>query len=165
MAHDKAKRDKCRAQYVQGQALPSAAQAAGIAHATARNWKRLASAAGDNWDTARAARRMGAGHVESLTAQILEELSEQFLTTIDQLKSQKDLSAIQRAEVLNRLADSYTKTLSAAGRANPKLSRLAVGMDVLKDLSAFVAQEQPKQRAWFIDLLEAYGPVMASRLS
>ncbi|PZR54611.1 MAG: DNA-binding protein, partial [Stutzerimonas stutzeri] len=49
------------------------------------------------------------------------------------------------------------------GRGNPKLDRLAVAMDVLRELAAFIAEKHPKMRAQFLDAAEAFGPVLAAR--
>lgn len=165
MAHNKQTQDQCRAKYVQGLPLASAAEACGVAYPTARNWKRKAKLAGDDWDIARAAKRMSNGNIEELTGQVLEQLTEQFLTTLDEIKINKKLDTVAKTEMLARLSDSYIKTLAAVGRANPKLSRLTVGMDVLKELAGFVAEHHPKQREWFIGLIEAFGPVMSHRFS
>lgn len=164
MAHPKQTKDKCRAAYVQGLQLPAAAQTAGVGLQTARNWKRDAATAGDDWDVARAARLMSHSSIDDLTGTVLEGLCEQYVLTLDALKADRTISPMQKAEMLARLSDGYTKTLAAAGRANPRLAKLAVGMDVLKDMAQFVADSYPKERKWFVDMIEAYGPIMAQRL-
>ena len=142
MTHPKQTKDKCRAAYVQGNQLPAAAMSAGVGLQTARNGKRDAATAGDDWDVARAARLMSHSSINALTSTVFEALCEQYVMTLDSLKADKEISPMQKAEMLARLSDGYTKTLAAAGRANPRLAKLAVGMDLLKDMAQFQYSSQ-----------------------
>jgi CRISPR/Cas system CMR subunit Cmr4 (Cas7 group RAMP superfamily) len=141
--------------------LQTAAELSGVSYNTARNWKRQAAEDGDDWDVARNAKRLSRGSVEELTGQILQDLVEQFTVTIEAMKKADNMSAQQRAEILVQLSDSYVKSISAAGKANPKLNRLSVAMEVVKELAAYIAERHPKHRQLFIDILEDYGPNMA----
>ncbi len=165
MAYDQSVRNKVRAKYVQGLPLASAAELAKVPYNTARNWKRQAGEDGDDWDVARNAKRLTQGSVQDLTGQILMDLAEQFEATIKAMREAKDLAPQAKADMLLKLSDGYVKTMAAAGRGNPKLNRLAVAMDVLKELAGFIADKYPKQRAQFLDMAEAFGPVLAQRFS
>lgn len=165
MAYDESVKRKVRAKYVQGLALAAAAETQGVPFPTARNWKRKAVEDGDDWDVARNAKRMTKGGIEDLTGTILFDLAEQFEATIKAMREAKDLKPQAKADILLKLSDGYVKTMAAAGRGNPKLNRLAVAMDVLKELAGFVAEKHPKLRAQFLDIAEAFGPVLAARFS
>jgi len=86
MAIDQKIKTDVRTKYVQGQSLATAAELVGASYQTARNWKRKAKESGDDWDVARAARRLSGGGMEELTGQVLEEMSTQFLATLNDVK-------------------------------------------------------------------------------
>jgi transposase len=163
MAIDQKVKAGVRTKYVQGQPLATAAQLAGASYQTARNWKRNAKEAGDDWDVARAARRMSGGSMEELTGQILEEMSVQFMATLNDIKSKTDIQPAQKAEILARLSDSYVKTINAAARGNPRLSELSIAMDILRDLSTFISSSFPAMRDQFIEVIESFGPEIAKK--
>lgn len=163
MAYDASVRHKVRAKFVQGLSLDAAAQHQGVPYNTARNWKRKAADEGDDWDVARNAKRMTQGSVQDLTGQILFDLAEQFEATIRAMREAKDLKPQAKADMLLKLSDGYVKTMAAAGRGNPKLNRLSVAMDVIKELAAFISEKHPKMRAQFLDVAEAFGPVLTAR--
>lgn len=157
MAHDKSTRKKLRAKYVQGLSLTAAATACKVPYNTARTWKRQDAEAGSDWDIERNASRMTMSGVEAMANEVLGELATEFLATIDALRADKAMKAADRAELLVGLMDGYNKAINSASRALPNANRLAVAMDVMKFLNAFVAEKFPKQRAWFIELTEASG--------
>ncbi|MCU7371604.1 DUF1804 family protein [Paucibacter sp. O1-1] len=165
MAYDQSTRNKVRAKYVQGQPLASAATAHKVPYNTARNWKRQATDAGDDWDIARNAKRMTQGSMADMTGQILLDLAEQFEATIKAMREAKDLQPMDKTDMLLKLSDGYVKTMAAAGRGNPKLNRLSVAMDVLKELDGYIADKHPKMRMQFLDVAEGFGPVLAARFS
>ena len=163
MAHDPDKRTALRDGYIRGLSLADAAIAAGVPYATARNWKRQSAASGDDWDIARNARRMSGSGIEAMANEVLGSLAEQYLITINMLKAAppKEVNAQQRAEILVRLMDGYNKAISASAsacaRAMPNANRLAAAMDVVRFLTALVAERAPKLREPFIALIEASG--------
>jgi len=165
VAYDQSTRNKVRAKYVQGLPLASAAAACKVPYNTVRNWKRQSAEDGDDWDVARNAKRMTQGSVQDLTGQILFDLAEQFEATIKAMREATDLQPAAKADMLLKLSDGYVKTMAAAGRGNPKLNRLSVAMDVLKELAAFIAEKHPKLRMQFLDVAESFGPVLAARFS
>lgn len=165
MAYDDSVKRKVRAKFVQGLTLAAAAETQGVPFPTARNWKRKAADEGDDWDVARNAKRLTKGSMDDLTGSILLDLGEQFEATIKAMREAKDLKPEKKADMLLKLADAYVKTMAAAGRGNPKLNRLSVAMDVVRELAAFIAERYPKHRAQFLDMAEAFGPVLVQRFS
>lgn len=157
MAYDTATRKKVRAAYVQGLALKAAADKVGVPYNTARNWKRQDGEAGDDWDIARNARRMTKSGVEEMANQVLGELAEQFVATLDALKNDTTLKAEARARIMVQLMDGYNKAIAAATRAMPNANRLAVAMDVIKHLTDLFAARFPKLRPQFVAAIEQLG--------
>ncbi len=165
MAYDQVTKNKVRAKYVQGLPLATAAESLDVPYQTARAWKRKASEDGDDWDIARNARRLSASGAEGLTGQILHDLAEQFEATIKAMRDAKEMPPQTKADILVRLSDAYIKTMQGAGRGNPKLNRLAVAMDVIRELVTFVAQNHPTMRADILRVVEEFGPVLSQRFS
>lgn len=165
MAYDESVKRKVRAKYLQGLTLAAAAETQGVPFPTVRNWKRKASDEGDDWDVARNAKRMTRGGIEDLTGNILSDLAEQFEATLKAMREAKDLKPQAKAEMLLKLSDGFVKTMAAAGRGNPKLNRLSVAMEVLKELVDFITKHHPKLRVQFVDVAESFGPVLVQRFS
>lgn len=159
MAHEPGRRAELRDAYIRGMSLADAAISAGVPYPTARNWKRQSAASGDDWDIARNARRMSGSGIEAMANEVLGSLAEQYLITINMLKAAppEEVNAQQRAEILVRLMDGYSKAISASARAMPNANRLAAAMDVVRFLTALVAERAPKLREPFIALIEASG--------
>lgn len=162
--HPPERRDAVRAAYVyQRLPLEAAAKQGGVAYQTARAWKRQDKARGDDWDKARAAQRMASGGLGDLTAQVLEDFALLFTSTMEQLKTDP-LPAVLRAEALAKLADSYVKTVKAAGSASPPLAKLAVAMQVLQALTSYIRDEHPQDLPRFAGILEPFGQRLAQVL-
>jgi hypothetical protein len=157
MAYDRSTRNKVRAKFVGGLALATAAEACKVPYNTARNWKRQDAEDGTDWDVMRNARRMTHSGVSEMANEVLGEVAEQFLATIEAVKKDPKMPAQQRADILVRLMDGYSKAISSASRAMPNANRLATAMDVVKFLSVFIASRFPKERQKFIEITEAAG--------
>lgn len=158
MAYDASTRGKVRSKYLAGMPLAGAAEVCKVPYNTARNWKRSAADAGDDWDLAKNARRMSKGGMEEMANEVLGGLAEQFLATIEAIKADPKMPASTRADILVKLMDGYNKAISAASRAMPNGNRLAVAMDVLKFLTVFIGKQSPKLQKQFIEIAEAAGP-------
>ena len=155
MAYDRTTRNKLRAKYVQGLPLATAATLCKVPYNTARNWKREDAAQGSDWDIQRNAGRMTKSGMAEMANEVLGQLAEQFLATIEAIKASPDMPALERAEILVKLMDGYNKAISAASRAMPNANRLATAMDVVKFLTTFIAARYPKLRPQFIEVAEA----------
>lgn len=160
MAYDRSTRNKVRAKYVQGVPLASAAEACKVPYNTARNWKRQDAEAGNDWDVARNARRMSRSGLEEMANEVLGELAEQFLATINAVKADPKMPADKRAEILVRLMDGYNKAISAASRAMPNANRLGVAMDVVKFFTLYIGERFPKHRSLFLEIVESAGDAL-----
>lgn len=157
MAYGAETKRKLRANYVKGMTLKSASTAVCVPYETARSWKRKAEQEGDDWDNVRAAHNVSKSGVKALTAAIIEDFVAMFKTTIDEVKEAKDISALEKAQIIAQLSDSYSKTIKAAGDSNPKLSALAVAMEVVKKLAEFLREHYPHLLESFAEILEPFG--------
>jgi hypothetical protein len=162
MAHAPEKRAVVRAGYVyQRQPLPVAAASAEVSIATARRWKADAETAGDDWDRARSVASLADTGRATIVQGVIEEYLALHQSTIESLKAATDMPALDRAEALSRLADAFTKTMSAAAKSSPEMGRLAVATDVLQRLTAFVGRKAPQHAGAFLDLLEPFAAELA----
>lgn len=137
--------------------LPEAASKHGVSYSAAQAWKRQAKAHGDDWDKARSASRLADGGLGDITNQLLEDFALLFQTTIGDIKD-GGYNALEKAEAISRLSDSYNKTMKAAAGANPKIAKLAVAMEVLEELAGFIQKEYPDDLPRFAMILEAIQP-------
>lgn len=166
MAYPPEVRAAVRAAYIyQRLPLGDAAASAGVAEGTARAWMNRARAEGDDWDAARSAASLSREGQMAVASLVLEQFVLQFQATLDRIKAEPGLDAIERAEILARLSDSYTKMMSAAGKVATPISRLGVAMETIRTLSAFIAKERPDALDTFADLLDAFGPHLAETLN
>lgn len=162
MAHSAETRRKARAFYVHDRLpLEVAAEKVGVAHGTVARWKRLALAAGDDWERARAAASLSGDGIKSAAQAVLEDYLLQHKATLDALRDPDEpISPLQRAEVLSRLSDSFHKTMAAHAKLSPELSRLAVAMDVMQRLATFLRANYPQHVTAFLEVLEPFGETL-----
>ncbi len=137
--------------------LPEAAKKHEVSYSAAQSWKRQAKVNGDDWDKARAASRLADGGLGDITQQLLEDFALLFQTTISDIKD-GDYNALEKAEAISRLSDSYNKTMKAAAGGNPKIAKLAVAMEVLEELASFIQKEYPQDLPRFAMIIEAIQP-------
>lgn len=124
---------------------------------TARRWKAEARKAGDDWDRARAASHLAGQGAEAVTQAVLEDFVTLFQSTLKDLREDDKMPAMGKAEAISRLSDAYHKTMAAITRGNGKLSRLAVAMETVEKLAAFVQARFPKHGPAFVEILEPFG--------
>lgn len=157
MAYSDNTRQAVRADFIRGLTLKGAAEKHTVPYETARGWKRQAKLEGDDWDIARAASRISAGGIKTLTAEIIEDFVHLFQATIAEIKAAESMAPMKKAEAISRLSDAYQKTVKAAGASNPELSRLAIAMDVLQRQAEFVRRRFPELQGDFLEMLEPFG--------
>lgn len=157
MAYSDEVRHGVRRAFVGGLSLKDACAQHDVPYETGRTWKRKAAASGDCWDNARAATRISASGTQALTNEVIEDFVHLFKSTIEILKNDERIQPLQRAEALARLSDAYQKTIKAAGDSNPKLSKLAVAMDVLQRQAQYIREHHPDLVQAFIVVLEPFG--------
>lgn len=162
MAHPHEKRSQLRGLYVH-QRLPMevAARKAEVAVGTAKRWKTEAKAAGDDWDTARAAVALGDETFSNLSKQLLEDYLVQHQATMDLLREDKQMKPRERAETLASMSDSFNKTMASFRRLNPELNKQAVQLDVLRLLAQFAQRRYPQHVSALLDMLEPFGEELA----
>lgn len=162
MAHATEKRTQLRGLYVyQRLAMEAACKKLKVPKSTGNRWKQEAAAKGDDWDTARAAMSLGDENFTNLSKQLLEDYLLQHQATMTMLREDKKLSAMQRAETLASMSDSFNKTMNSFKRLAPDLNRQAIGLDVLQRLAQFAQAKYPKHVPALVALLEPFGEELA----
>lgn len=158
MAHSEDARRALRAAYVFGQlSLEVAALKAGVPPATARNWKRAARAAGDDWDRARDAQMIAGGGMEDVLRQTLGMMVQKVQATMQMLDGDPDIPPVQVTAALASLADSYNKLMNVNRRLMPETDKLAVAGDVVRRLADFTRAGYPAHAAALLEVLEPFG--------
>lgn len=128
---------------------------------TIARWKKAALEKGDDWDRARAAARLSGQGAEAVITAVLEDFMLMFQSTLDDVKKIQDIKPLERAEVISRLSDAFTKTINAAAKGSPKLNKLSVAMEVLQLLVKHIQQERPDLVEQFSDVLGGFGEKLA----
>ena len=157
MAHDATTRAAVRAAYVTRRLpITAAAREAGVPTTTARTWKRRAEQAGDNWDRAREAAALAEGGLGPTTERVLGDFTELFTSTMEHLRASPG-DPVETAKAIASLADSYAKTVKAAGAVDPKLGRLAIALETLERLGRWVQAHRADLAPGLIEILEPFG--------
>jgi hypothetical protein len=162
MAYPDEIRAAVRARYIEGLPLSGAAVTASVPYDTARAWKKAAQAAGDDWDTARAAYQVSEQGIEELNKQMVEGFARQMVTTGREIEESR-LTAADKARLLSGLADAYSKFGRAFARINPAYSGLSVAMDTLKTLADHIAARDKEALKALVPHLEAVGVTLSKR--
>ncbi len=158
MAHSQETRRALRSAYVyKAQSLEACAQQFNIAYSTAAKWKKESLEDGDDWEKARAAALLSSQGHEAVSQAVLEQFVTLFQSTLEQLKTDTNVSPLSKAEAISRLSDAYNKTMSAVGKNNPKLNKLAVAMEVLNLQANFIREQYPHLAASFSEMLGHFG--------
>ena len=156
MAHDLAIVAKARAFYVfENKTIKEIASDLGIGRDTISRWKSKAGASGDDWDKRRLVASM-ATQGASVIQLLLQDYTMLHHRVVESVKND-DMQPLQKAETLSRLARSFQRTVNAANKTAPDLSRLGVTHEVLKSLSEFVNTKYPQHAAAFLEILEPFG--------
>ncbi|SDX88825.1 DUF1804 family protein [Nitrosomonas halophila] len=130
---------------------------------TVTRWKSSALKNGDDWDRARAAARMSSLGTEAVTATVLEDFMLLFQSTMNDIKDSKDVKPLEKAEVLSRISDAYSKTMNAVSKGNPKLDKLSFAADILRDLVQFIQTDYPQHAAAMEEVLLPFGESIGRR--
>lgn len=165
MAHPQSHRIELRRLYVFDRlSLKKAADIVGVTYATASRWRSDALAAGDDWEKVRLAHTMAGGEIEDIARTLLTDLIVQYQATIDLIKDDKEITAIQRVELLTSLSDSYNKALSASKKLVPETSKLATALEVLDKLSDYIKANNPQQLIVFVEILQGFAEKLEKEL-
>lgn len=161
MAHPKETRDALRRAYVfSNLSLELAAIQCGVSFATAGRWKKDAKESGDDWDVIRSANMLASGAPEDVARSILASLMTQFQATLEKVNSADDIPAQERVTLLASLTDGYSKAIAASKKILPETSQLATSMETMKLFSTFIQEHYPQHLTAFVEVLEAFGPIL-----
>ncbi|BBI91168.1 hypothetical protein SSYM_2246 [Serratia symbiotica str. Tucson] len=161
MAHPKETRDTLRRAYVFSTlSLELAAIQCGVSFATAGRWKKEARENGDDWDVIRSANMLASGAPEDVARSILASLMTQFQVTLEKVNTADDIPAQERVTLLASLTDGYSKAIAASKKILLETSQLATSMETMKLFSTFIQEHYPQHLTAFVEVLEAFGPVL-----
>lgn len=162
MAHPHERRTQLRGLYVYKRLpMEAACNAMKLAKSTGIAWKAQARTKGDDWDAARAAVALGDENFTQLARKLLEDYLVQHQAAMEALRTDKDLSAAQRASILASAADSFNKTMASFKRLAPELNRHAIALDTLQRLASFTQQHYPQHVPGLLETLEPFGAELA----
>lgn len=164
MAHDGQTKEQLRRLYVfERLSLEKAAVQIGVSLPTARRWKQQAAEFGDDWDKLRAAHTLAGTDLEDVARQLLTDLVLQFKATMEALQV-AEIGAAERVQLLTSLSDSYNKAISANKKLMPETSKLAVALQVVEMLAAYLKQHKPDLLMDFMQILEPFGKTLEKEL-
>lgn len=158
MAHSENIRAKLRASYVYDRLpLERAAARLGVSTGTAGRWKKQAREAGDDWDKHRAANILAGGGVEDVARQMLSDYVIQHKAMMQTITDDAGIPAGHKVDMLASLADSFNKTVAASRRVLPETNELAVALETVTLLGAFIQESFPAHAVAFLEILEPFG--------
>lgn len=158
MAHEVDKKRKARTLYVhERKPLTLIALDIDVPERTIRRWKAESQERGDNWDEARAAASIAGDGLEGFMTEVIENFAAMYRATLEDLKAKTDIPVDERVKMFASLADSFNKTVSAAGRIAPRISELGVAMNVLNRLADYIARYHPDAAPALLEVLEPFG--------
>lgn len=164
MAHPPEMRQRVRALYVHDRlSLEAAADRAGVPLGTARRWKGQAEAEGDDWERARSAASLSQAGAGAIAQIVLQDFLTLHQAVVEEVKNLPAEGALAKAEAMSRLADAFTKTMSAVAKAAPDLGRYAVATELLQDLARFVTAKYPQHAPALTEVLEPFALDTAQR--
>lgn len=156
--------NQARSAYVyEALSLTVVADRHGLPLSTINRWKKNALVKGDDWDKARAAARLSGQGAEAVTVAVLEDFVLLFQSTLSDVKSSTDLTPLDKAEIISRLSDAYTKTINAAAKGNPKLDKLSFAADILRDLVQYIQAHYPQHATAMEQVLVPFGEEIGKR--
>lgn len=126
-------------------------------------WKKDALKNGDDWDRARTAARLSGQGMEAVTSAVLEDFVLMFQSTLSSVKENPQILPLERAEIISRLADAYTKTMNAAAKGSPRLDKLSFAADILRDLVQYIQARHPQHAAAMEQVLIPFGEEIGKR--
>jgi hypothetical protein len=163
MAHSQETRSKVKKLYVEGMPLKTAAITCCVSYDTARDWKSASDTAGDNWDTARTAHRIGDQGIEELNRTLVEDFARNIITTTREIEAAPEIPAVVKSQMLAQLADAYSKFSKAFARINPQYSGLSVALDTLKTMADHLRLNDPAALKVLQPHFEAVGGILGKR--
>jgi len=157
MAHSKETRNAVRSSFVYDRLpLEAAADKHDVSYNTVRTWKKRDKKNGDDWDKARAARRMADGGLGDITAIVIEDFTLLFKSVVKDITS-GEYDGLKKAAALSQLSDAYVKTMKAAAGGDPKIAKLSTALETLQLLATYIKEEHPDALERFSLILEPFG--------
>lgn len=166
MAYSAKVRRQARDLFIQHRStIPAISVTLDVPEGTLTRWKAEAKKSGDDWDLARSAAVMANDGFDSVVSSAVESFTIMFQTTMEQIQEAHDLEPAAKVKLMASLSDAFNKMISAAGRASPSLSKLAIASEVLTKLADYIHDEFDEHAEAFVEILEPFGLVIAKAYS
>lgn len=163
MSHPDETRAALRRAYIsERQTLETAAQVVGIPLATARNWKRAAKEAGEDWDKLRELAMLTGGDMETMFRRILAAAMTQAESSLKALEADPEMGAETRVKMMASLADSLNKMGGSMARYAPEADAHAIRLDTLKRYAEFARAKYPASAPALVESLQAFGETLTN---
>jgi len=164
MAHDQETRQAVRNAYVFDRLdLGAAADKHSVSRGTAQRWKNQAAAAGDDWDNARSAASISANGTRMVAEIVLSDFMQAYQKTMELLNDpETNISAKDRVDYISKMADAFTKTMSAVAKAAPELGQYAVANELMHHLTRFVSENYPQHLEAVLEIMEPFAIEVAN---
>lgn len=163
MAHGEDVKRKIRSAYIfDCLELTSAAAINNVPFPTAQRWKAEAKRNGDDWDKARAAQLLAGGAVDDVVRQTLTLMVRNVQITMQQIEGNLNMPPDEKIKLLATASDAFSKNTSALRRLAPETDTLAVQLETVKKLAAFVRDQYPQHVAAFGEILRPFGERLAN---
>lgn len=158
MAHKPEVKRLCRDLYVTDKlSIEQISARTSVSPSTLKAWKRQATNTPGDWDTMRAASRIGLAGMDQLAADMIDRFVPLFFETLKTLE-QADIGPVEKSETLVRLMDAYSKLTASIAKTSPRLERVSFAMDILKELAQFIQRPEHIDHAGaLLAVLEPFG--------
>ena len=164
MAYSQQTITQARAAYVyEALNLEAISERFNVPRTTLVRWKKDALKNGDDWNRARAASRLSGQGTEAITAAVLEDFVLLFQSTLSEVKASQQINPVEKAEIISRLADAYTKTMNSAAKGSPRLDKLSFAADMLGDLVQYIQAHYPQHAVAMEQVLIPFGEEVGRR--
>jgi len=148
---------KARGLYIR-ECLPTEAIAArlGIGERTVQRWKADDLEQGNDWDAGCQAAHMARENIEISTQIYIANFVAFQQGALADIRANEDMTPGEKAQAVASLADSFSKTVKACAVTAPKISSLAIAVDIVQRLAAFVADRHPEAAQVLTGVLEPF---------
>jgi hypothetical protein len=148
---------KARALYIKD-CLPIEAIAArlGVGERTVQRWKAEDAEQDKDWDAARQAAHMAKENIEISTQLYLANFIAFQQGALAEVQANEQMTTTEKAQAVASLADSFAKTVKASAITSPQINQLAIAIEVIQKLAAYVHDKHPEAAPKLMEALEPF---------
>ena len=151
--------------YIKNMPLSLIAKQVGCTVRTLENWKDKAKTKGDDWAAIKDDRNHSKDRLTTSSNKILLDVAEVVEETMTQLRENPDIPAVEKAEILAKISDSYSKLSKAIKDTSPKVNQLAILRDILAWQEEYIKEKHPELLQGFALMLAPFAKLAAQKLT